>query len=73
MGKDPALVSGIFLTTVTDMLGFGLMFGIARLLDPRTTMSRRLAVWSIPVLLALEGIVWLVGGSPLWCSPRGRP
>jgi magnesium transporter len=34
LGKDPALVSGIFLTTVTDMLGFGLMFGIAIWLLP---------------------------------------
>lgn len=34
LGKDPALVSGIFLTTVTDMLGFGLMFIIAIWLMP---------------------------------------
>ncbi|MBE0635905.1 magnesium transporter [Candidatus Bipolaricaulota bacterium] len=34
LGKDPALVSGIFLTTVTDMLGFGLMFAIAIWLLP---------------------------------------
>jgi magnesium transporter len=34
LGKDPALVSGIFLTTVTDMLGFGLMFVIAIWLLP---------------------------------------
>jgi magnesium transporter len=34
MGKDPALASGIFLTTVTDVLGFGLLFVIAKLLLP---------------------------------------
>ncbi len=34
LGKDPALVSGIFLTTVTDMLGFALMFVIAIWLMP---------------------------------------
>jgi len=34
LGKDPALVSGIFLTTVTDVLGFGLMFLIAIWLMP---------------------------------------
>ncbi len=34
LGKDPALASGIFLTTVTDVLGFGLLFVIARLLLP---------------------------------------
>ena len=34
LGKDPALVSGIFLTTVTDVLGFGLMFAIAIWLLP---------------------------------------
>ncbi|MBU1050702.1 magnesium transporter [Candidatus Bipolaricaulota bacterium] len=34
LGKDPALVSGIFLTTITDMLGFGLMFVIAMWLMP---------------------------------------
>jgi len=34
LGKDPALVSGIFLTTVTDVLGFGLMFVIAIWLLP---------------------------------------
>jgi magnesium transporter len=34
MGKDPALASGIFLTTITDVLGFGLLFVIARLLIP---------------------------------------
>ena len=34
LGKDPALASGIFLTTVTDMLGFGLLFVIARLIVP---------------------------------------
>ncbi|MFL7809177.1 MAG: magnesium transporter [Anaerolineae bacterium] len=36
MGQDPALVSGIFLTTVTDVLGFGLMFAIALWLLPGT-------------------------------------
>jgi len=34
LGKDPALVSGIFLTTVTDVLGFALMFVIAIWLLP---------------------------------------
>jgi len=34
LGKDPALVSGIFLTTITDVLGFGLMFIIAIWLLP---------------------------------------
>jgi len=34
LGKDPALASGIFLTTVTDVLGFGLLFVIAKLLLP---------------------------------------
>lgn len=34
LGKDPALVSGIFLTTVTDVLGFGLIFVIAIWLLP---------------------------------------
>ncbi|MCK5828110.1 magnesium transporter, partial [Candidatus Bipolaricaulota bacterium] len=34
MGKDPALVSGIFLTTITDVLGFALMFAIAIWLLP---------------------------------------
>ena len=34
LGKDPALVSGIFLTTITDVLGFGLMFTIAIWLLP---------------------------------------
>ena len=34
MGKDPALASGIFLTTVTDVAGFGLLFVIARWLIP---------------------------------------
>ena len=34
MGKDPALASGIFLTTITDALGFGLLFLIAKLLLP---------------------------------------
>jgi len=32
--KDPALVSGIFLTTITDVLGFGLLFLIAKALLP---------------------------------------
>ncbi len=34
LGKDPALASGIFLTTVTDVLGFGLLFLIAKWLLP---------------------------------------
>jgi len=34
LGKDPALASGIFLTTVTDVLGFGLLFVIAKWLIP---------------------------------------
>ena len=34
LGKDPALASGIFLTTVTDVLGFGLLFAIAKWLLP---------------------------------------
>ena len=34
MGKDPALASGIFLTTVTDVLGFGFLFLIAKWLLP---------------------------------------
>jgi magnesium transporter len=34
LGKDPALVSGIFLTTITDMLGFGLIFMMAIWLVP---------------------------------------
>jgi magnesium transporter len=34
VGKDPALASGVFLTTVTDVLGFGLLFVIAKLLLP---------------------------------------
>jgi len=34
LGKDPALASGIFLTTVTDVLGFGLLFVIAKWLLP---------------------------------------
>ena len=34
MGKDPALASGIFLTTVTDVVGFGLLFLIAKWLLP---------------------------------------
>lgn len=35
LGKDPALGSGIFLPTVTDVLGFGLFFLLARLLLPQ--------------------------------------
>lgn len=31
LGKDPALASGIFLTTITDVLGFGFLFLLARL------------------------------------------
>jgi len=31
LGKDPALASGIFLTTLTDVLGFGFLFLLARL------------------------------------------
>ncbi len=34
LGKDPALASGIFLTTVTDVLGFGALFVIAKWLLP---------------------------------------
>jgi len=34
LGKDPALASGIFLTTVTDVLGFGVLFLLARLFLP---------------------------------------
>jgi len=34
LGKDPALASGIFLTTVTDVVGFGLLFLIAKWLLP---------------------------------------
>ncbi|MFC2099867.1 magnesium transporter, partial [Candidatus Bipolaricaulota bacterium] len=34
LGKDPALASGIFLTTITDVLGFGLLFLIAKWLLP---------------------------------------
>ena len=34
LGKDPALASGIFLTTVTDVLGFGFLFLIAKWLMP---------------------------------------
>ena len=34
MNKDPALASGIFLTTVTDVMGFGLLFVIAKWLVP---------------------------------------
>jgi len=34
LGKDPALASGIFLTTVTDVLGFGILFLVATWLIP---------------------------------------
>ncbi len=34
IGKDPALASGIFLTTLTDVLGFGFLFLLARLFLP---------------------------------------
>ena len=34
LGKDPALASGIFLTTVTDVVGFGVLFLIAKLVIP---------------------------------------
>ena len=34
LGKDPALASGIFLTTVTDVLGFGFLFLVAKWLLP---------------------------------------
>jgi len=34
LGKDPALASGIFLTTVTDVLGFGILFLVATWLLP---------------------------------------
>lgn len=34
IGKDPALASGIFLTTVTDVLGFGLLFLVATWIMP---------------------------------------
>jgi magnesium transporter len=34
LGKDPALASGIFLTTITDVLGFGFLFLLARLFLP---------------------------------------
>ena len=34
LGKDPALASGIFLTTLTDVLGFGFLFLLARLFLP---------------------------------------
>lgn len=37
LGKDPALASGIFLTTLTDVLGFGFLFLLARLLLPGIT------------------------------------
>jgi magnesium transporter len=34
LGRDPAHTSGIFLTTITDVVGFALLFVIARLLLP---------------------------------------
>jgi magnesium transporter len=34
LGKDPAVASGIFLTTLTDVLGFGFLFLLARLFLP---------------------------------------
>jgi magnesium transporter len=34
LGGDPAHVSGIVLTTITDVVGFGLLFVVARLLLP---------------------------------------
>lgn len=34
LGRDPSHISGIFLTTITDVVGFGLLFLIARLLLP---------------------------------------
>ncbi len=34
MGKDPAIASGIFLTTVTDVLGFAFLFALAKMLLP---------------------------------------
>ena len=34
IGKDPALASGIFLTTLTDVLGFGFLFLLAKLFLP---------------------------------------
>ena len=34
LGRDPAHISGIFLTTITDVVGFALLFVIARLLLP---------------------------------------
>ena len=34
LGRDPALASGIFLTTVTDVIGFGFLFLIAKWLLP---------------------------------------
>jgi magnesium transporter len=34
LGRDPAIVSGIFLTTITDVLGFGFLFLLARVLLP---------------------------------------
>ncbi|MDD5646045.1 MAG: magnesium transporter, partial [Candidatus Bipolaricaulis sp.] len=34
LGRDPARISGILLTTITDVTGFGLLFLIARWLLP---------------------------------------
>jgi magnesium transporter len=34
LGKDPALASGIFLTTITDVAGFALLFVLAKLIIP---------------------------------------
>jgi len=34
LGKDPAIASGIFLTTVTDVLGFVFLFALARIFLP---------------------------------------
>ncbi|UCF09546.1 MAG: magnesium transporter, partial [Candidatus Bipolaricaulota bacterium] len=35
LGKDPALISGIFLTTMTDVLGFGILFLLAHWMLPQ--------------------------------------
>lgn len=34
LGKDPAIASGIFLTTVTDVLGFVFLFALAKIFLP---------------------------------------
>lgn len=34
LGKDPAIASGIFLTTVTDVLGFAFLFALAKIFLP---------------------------------------